>query len=113
MVSEYVHGKNNPNHPDEYIEYVKNRGYQLLTIDEYKQVLGDVGFEDVRGFDKTDDFLRILIEEVEKFEPTKEEFLKEFSLRDFDDLVDGWKIKVDRVKAGDQAWGLFMARKKV
>jgi hypothetical protein len=39
MVSEYVHGKNNPDHPEEYLEYVKNRGYQLLTIDEYVQVL--------------------------------------------------------------------------
>ena len=29
MVSEYVHGKNNPNHPEEYIEYVKQRGYQV------------------------------------------------------------------------------------
>ena len=113
MVSEYVHGKNNPNHPEEYVEYVKNRGYQLLTVDEYVKVLSDVGFEEVRGLDKTDDFLRILIEEVERFEPTKEEFLKEFSRSDFDDLVDGWKIKVDRVKAGDQAWGLFIARKNV
>jgi hypothetical protein len=29
MVSEYVHGKNHPNHPEEYIEYVKDRGYQV------------------------------------------------------------------------------------
>jgi hypothetical protein len=28
LVSEYVHGKNHPNHPDEYIEYIKDRGYQ-------------------------------------------------------------------------------------
>ena len=39
MVSEYTHGKNHPNHPDEYIEYIKNRGYQLLTVDEYCKVL--------------------------------------------------------------------------
>jgi phosphoethanolamine N-methyltransferase len=49
--------------------------------------LSDVGFVDVKGLDKTDDFLRILKEEVERFEPTKEEFLKEFSQKDFDDLV--------------------------
>jgi phosphoethanolamine N-methyltransferase len=39
-------------------------------------------------------------------------FIKDFSQKDFDDLVDGWKIKVDRVNAGDQAWGLFLATKK-
>ncbi len=38
MVSEYVHGKNHPNHPEEYVEYVKDRGYQLLTIDDYVKV---------------------------------------------------------------------------
>ena len=36
---------------------------------------------------------------------------QEFSLKDFDDLVDGWKIKVNRVDAGDQGWGLFIATK--
>ena len=39
MVSEYVHGKNHPNHPEEYIEYVKQRGYQLLNIADYVKVL--------------------------------------------------------------------------
>lgn len=39
MVSEYVHGKNHPNHPEEYIEYVKERGYQLLNIEDYVKVL--------------------------------------------------------------------------
>ena len=39
-------------------------------------------------------------------------FFQEFSQKDFDDLVDGWKIKVDRVNAGDQGWALFIATKE-
>ncbi len=35
-----------------------------------------VGFTEVQGIDKTAEFNRILKEEVERFEPTKEEFVK-------------------------------------
>jgi len=39
LVSEYIHGKNYPNHPEEYLDYVKNRGYYLLTLEGYSNVL--------------------------------------------------------------------------
>ena len=46
------------------------------TWSEFVSFSLSVGFKQVQGLDKTDDFCLILKEEVEKFEPTKEEFLK-------------------------------------
>ena len=39
LVSEYIHGKKNPNHSQEYIDYIIDRGYQLLTLQQYADVL--------------------------------------------------------------------------
>ncbi len=39
LVSEYVHGRNNPNHTKEYLDYIVDRGYQLVTVQEYGNIL--------------------------------------------------------------------------
>ena len=39
--------------------------------------------------------------------------LQDFSLKDYNELVDGWAIKVERCSKGEQGWGLFSATKKV
>ncbi len=49
---------------------------------------------------------------MEKFKPTKDSFIAEFSRRDFEDLVEGWDIKVVRCTSGEQGWGLFKAEKE-
>ena len=38
--------------------------------------------------------------------------VQDFSQKDFDDLVSGWKAKIDRVSRGDHCWGFFMAKKE-
>ena len=47
-----------------------------------------------------------------KFKPTRDKFIKEFSLKDYNELVDGWDIKVVRCTKGEQGWGLFKAVKE-
>ena len=37
---------------------------------------------------------------------------QDFSLKDYNDLVDGWEVKVVRCSDGLQGWGLFTAVKK-
>ena len=37
---------------------------------------------------------------------------QDFSLKDYNDLVDGWEVKVVRCSDGLQGWGLFTAIKK-
>lgn len=112
LVSEYVHGVNNPNHPQEYIDYIMDRGYQLVTVKEYGDVLKKVGFSNVVAEDKTQDFIDVLKRETIKFKGMKDAFEKEFSAKDYNDLVDGWQVKVVRCNAGDQGWGLFKATKQ-
>jgi len=113
LVSEYVHGSIYPNVNKEYIDYIDDRGYQLVTVKEYGKILESVGFSNVVASDLTQDFVNILKKELEKFKPQKDQFIKDFSLKDYNDLVDGWEIKVLRCSDGLQGWGLFTATKKV
>ena len=39
LVSEYVHGPKNPNHAQDYIDYIIDRGYQLETLSDYGDIL--------------------------------------------------------------------------
>merc|ERR1711874_636303 len=50
--------------------------------------------------------------EMNKFKPIKDQFIKEFSLKDYKDLTDGGDIKVERCSKGEQGWGHFKARKE-
>lgn len=65
----------------------------------------------MEAIDKTAEFISILKMEMDKFKPIKDEFVKEFSLKDFEELVEGWDIKVVRCTNGDQGWGLFKGTK--
>lgn len=99
-------------HDDDFKAYVSERGYSMLTVEDYAQVLRDVGFVDVVGVDLTaKSFLSILQKELDKFESTRDEFIEKFSQKDYDDISEGWKDKLQRCKKGDQRWGLFTAKK--
>ena len=73
--------------------------------------MSQVGFQNVVAEDKTSAFIQILEMELGRFEEQKEEFLGRFGLENFNYIVDGWKAKIKRCTAGDQAWGLFTATK--
>ena len=60
----------------------------------------------------TPDFVDILKKEMLKFKGMRQEFIDEFSEKDYNDLMDGWEIKVVRCNAGEQGWGLFRAVKE-
>jgi len=96
---------------DDYQSYIDERGYTMLTVEDYGKLLSDVGFKDVQAVNKTDDFLKILQSEVDLFDPKKEQFIKAFSEKDFVDISEGWKDKLVRCSKGDQRWGMFVARK--
>ena len=56
-------------------------------------------------------FLEILDKELKSFRSIREEMISEYSLEDYDYIVDGWNDKVQRVGKGDQCWGYFKAKK--
>ncbi|CAH2036136.1 unnamed protein product [Thlaspi arvense] len=95
-----------------FAEYIKQRGYDLHDVQAYGQMLKDAGFEDVIAEDRTDQFVQVLRRELERVEKEKEEFISDFSEEDYNDIVGGWKAKLERSTSGEQKWGLFIANKK-
>ncbi|KAM9496104.1 phosphoethanolamine methyltransferase [Clarias gariepinus] len=90
-------------------EYVNQRGYILYTPQTYGKFLEKAGFTNVRAEDRTAQFIEVIKAELKRAEKTKAEFIQEFSQEDYDDIVNGWKEKLQRCEAGDQRWGLFIA----
>ena len=83
----------------------------MHTPAEYGKILEAAGFE-VTATDNTKQWRDVLQREVDKIQgPLRAEFLAEFTEKDLSDIVDGWKIKLDRVDKGHQRWGMFHARK--
>ncbi|KAG0491036.1 hypothetical protein HPP92_007899 [Vanilla planifolia] len=109
LITDYC--RRSGNSSEEFAEYIKQRGYDLHDVDSYGQMLKDSGFQDVIAEDRTNQFMEVLQRELDAVELSKEEFIRDFSKEDYDEIVDGWKAKLKRSKTGEQRWGLFLARK--
>merc|ERR1712116_122819 len=91
--------------PENYFDCVYTRDAVMHIAEKelmYSKVLKKVGFKNVQAIDKTAEFISILKMEMEKFKPTKDKFIKEFSLKDYKDLTEGWDIKIERCSKGEQ-----------
>uniref|UniRef100_A0A8D2Q6B4 phosphoethanolamine N-methyltransferase n=1 Tax=Varanus komodoensis TaxID=61221 RepID=A0A8D2Q6B4_VARKO len=92
-----------------FTEYVTQRGYSLLTPQEYGQVLEEAGFGQVQALDHTERMVLALTQELRELERSREQF--EFSEDEFKAMASGWQEKLERCADGDQRWGVFYARK--
>jgi len=110
MISDYCHG-DKLEYSDDFLKYVHQRGYHMMKVADYGQLLEMVGFEKVVAEDKTGAFIDILNMEVQQFENSREDFLKQFTKEDYNYILSGWSDKIVRCSQGDQAWGLFTAVK--
>lgn len=109
FITDYCCGKK-PWSP-EFESYVQQRGYDLWTVEEYGKMFTDVGFKSVQATNVTDMFVECLNSELKKMDTIKDEFVREFSLDDFNYLIDGWKAKLVRCSQGHQQWGRFLCEK--
>ncbi|XP_065185084.1 uncharacterized protein LOC135815686 [Sycon ciliatum] len=109
LISDYCCGEGEWS--DSFKTYVEQRHYTLHSVKHYGQILRDAGFAEVVADDRSRQFCDVLLREVKRASAERSELVKEFSEKDYDDLVTGWKAKVERVNAGDQCWGLFFGRK--
>ncbi|RID63380.1 hypothetical protein BRARA_E02393 [Brassica rapa] len=109
LISDYCKSSETPS--PEFSEYIKQRGYDLHDVQAYGQMLKEAGFNDVIAEDRTDQFMQVLRRELERVEKEKEEFISDFSKEDYEDIVGGWKAKLERSASGEQKWGLFIANK--
>ncbi|XP_035213418.1 phosphoethanolamine N-methyltransferase-like isoform X2 [Stegodyphus dumicola] len=91
--------------------YIADRGYHLLTLNQYKELLGKSGFTNIKVEDATEEFLNALHAELNKLRTQKESFLKEFTEDDYRYLEDGWTAKIKRVVEGNQTWTACYAEK--
>lgn len=112
LISDYCCGESNRDKwSTAFAKYVKQRGYQLHTVQEYGKLLENAGYCDVEAIDVTDYLVERCEDELNRFAAIENEFVEEFSREDYDYLVDGWKTKMARCGQGDQRWGLFIANK--
>ena len=96
---------------EEFKAYVAQRGYTLVTVDQYKSILEKAGWVVERAEDKTEWFKEILETERARAIKNKDEFLAQFAEDDFDHLMEGWDSKLVRVPKGHQRWGYLVAHK--
>lgn len=109
MISDYCCG--DQEHSQQFKDYVAQRDYKLHTVRGYGTVIQKAGFKNVVPSDRTGLMVDILNMEVKKFGSIKDKFVEEFSLEDYEYIEEGWRDKLVRCSAGDQAWGLFTATK--
>ena len=84
LVSDYCRGEK-PS-PREFLDYEKQRGYNLWTVKKYGEMLEQTGFQNVKALDKTDRMVEIMKMELKKFYGMKDSFVKKYSQKDFNDL---------------------------
>lgn len=98
-------------HSDQFKQYLKERQYHLIDVESYGKLLLEVGFEAVTVENRTRQFGDIIENELENFEKSKAEFIKDFSEKDYTSMLASWSNKLSRCRGGEQTWGVFYARK--
>lgn len=100
-------------HSEQFKKYLQERQYHLIDVENYGQILREVGFEAVTAEDRTAQFGQIIEKELKNFEQSKDEFVKDFSSEDYSSIASSWTNKLSRCRGGEQTWGVFYARKPV
>jgi phosphoethanolamine N-methyltransferase len=96
----------------EFTDYVKDRGYFLVPVEDYQTILQRAGFTNIQGWDRKDLLLKSLRDEVTRSESQKDEFLKDgITEEHYTAIMDFWKVKIGRAENGEHVWGVFLSQK--
>lgn len=87
--------------------YIKKRKYTLLSVEEYKNLILETKLKEVKAEEITSLWIECLTMELKKLEEKKEEFLKRFSEKQYQNLHDNWSSKIENAKKNMQVWGYF------
>ncbi|XP_023633158.1 phosphomethylethanolamine N-methyltransferase-like [Capsella rubella] len=110
LITDYCRSAETPSL--EFAKYIEPKGFDLHDVQAYGKMLKEAGFENVIAEDRTDQFVEFLKRELEKVKQEREDFIKDFSEDDYNDIVRLWTAKLERTASGEQKWGLFTANKK-
>jgi phosphoethanolamine N-methyltransferase len=87
--------------------YVQQRGYDLHTVEEYAGLLQAAGFQEVIAEDHTREFQDLHEKELARLPAAA------LSNTDRDTLAASWREKIERIRSGEQRWGLFTAKRRL
>jgi phosphoethanolamine N-methyltransferase len=90
----------------EFANYIRSRGYDLRAAEEYRVLLDRAGFEVRLAEDRTAEFAEILERELAQLGASA------LGEPDRSELAQSWRDKLRRARAGEQRWGVFLARKR-
>lgn len=90
---------------EDFAAYVEDRGYDLHTPGEYRELIAGAGFRQVTADDISTRFVEILQADLERIDALD----IEPPVRD--KLARSWRQKLERSHNGDHRWGLFTALK--
>ena len=109
MISDYCRGDGE--HTMSFRKFIKTRGYQLITLDEYTKMLEKIGFEDIEAKNNNMYFRKVLRSGAKKLKEIKNEMLDEYSEEDYNNVSKNLTDQMDNVDRGDLIWGHFIAKK--
>jgi phosphoethanolamine N-methyltransferase len=95
----------------EFQAYIKSTGYHVIDPSSYGKLLEGAGFVDVEVEDATDKFIDIMKREAGRLAASRDEFVKHFSEKDLNYLIERWAMKDGFCRAGDMKWGIYKASK--
>jgi phosphoethanolamine N-methyltransferase len=89
----------------EFESYISSRRYDLRSLEAYRTLLEQAGFDVLLAHDRTAEFIRILEHELAQLGNT------ELGSKERTALTDSWLAKIKRARDGEQRWGVFVAQK--
>ncbi|KAK6047841.1 hypothetical protein COOONC_14654 [Cooperia oncophora] len=92
-------------------QYVSQRQYYLRNLQQIEEIAKKTGFTDIETENMTPRFKEILLEERQRVEQNKDEFLEKFSQKEYDSLVNGWNSKLQYIADDNHNWNFFAAVK--
>jgi phosphoethanolamine N-methyltransferase len=88
-----------------FTRYVRQRGYHLCSVPEYRNLIKEAGFEVVEALDVTNQFITFSEAELETIHTLDiDENVRQ-------SLKTDWQRKIDRARTGSQRWGQFLGVK--
>ena len=87
--------------------YIRSRGYDLRSIEAYRLLLYQAGFEVLLAQDRTASLIEILQRELEQLQSSQLDTAERAA------LAQSWRDKLRRARAGEQRWGVCIARKPI
>jgi len=85
--------------------YIRARNYDLCSLGMYRDHMAAAGFTVELAEDRTAEFIAILERELGRI------LAGALPAPERDELAESWRAKLERARAGEQRWGVFMGQK--